>query len=87
MKPGVILSSSKKLVLLDLNDKSNQLPVANMYVGYSAALKDIVKKKCSKGEVLDQLVIANIACGHVLQKKISINNILLKSASVIDPRL
>ena len=90
MKPGVMPSSSKKLVRLDLDDKCNRLPVANMYVGYSAALKDIVEEKYTKGDakiVLDQLVVAYIACGQVLQKKMPITNHLLKSASVIDPCL
>ena len=92
MKPGAIPSSWKKLVRLDLNDKCNRLPVANMYVGYSAALKDIVEEKYTKGDVkikivLDQLVVAYIACGQVLQKKMPISNHLLKSASAIDPCL
>lgn len=90
IKPEVIPSSSKRLVQLDLDDKRNHLPVSNMYVGYSAALKELVEKMSSKGDikiVMDQLVMAYVGCGQVLQKKMPINNQLLKSASAIDPCL
>ena len=69
-------NSSKKLVLLNVNDKSIHLPVASMYVGYSAALKDIVKKMSTKEDVkivLDQLVMVYVGSGQVLRKRMPIN--------------
>ena len=87
IKPEKLPKGSKKLVTLNLDAKENWLPSTEMFMG--AVARKIVLKSNSKDytvkDVMERLQLAFEKCGKMLQKKMPVNNQLLKTLSAIDP--
>ena len=86
IKPEKLPKGSKKLMTLNLDAKENWSPSAEMFMG-AVSRKIVLKsnsKDCTVKDVMERLQLAYEKCGKMLQKKMPVNNQLLKTLSAID---
>ena len=87
IKPELLPRESRKITSLAIDNKKLWLPVTDMFVG-SLARKVMQKSNIKDPAIRDiqeRLQMAYVNCGKILQQKMPINNILLKTLSAIDP--
>ncbi|KAH3872469.1 hypothetical protein DPMN_035685 [Dreissena polymorpha] len=84
VKPQCVPSTAKKLSEMDFAEET-LLPLSDMFMG-SVASKLVTSSKCADVKmVLVMLRTGHIKAGKMLLQKMPINNMLLKTASAVDP--
>ena len=88
VKPELLLNvSGKKICKIDLEADASLLKKKDMFIGPQAQrlLKECRRSNSKATGFLDQVKEAYVATGMYLQKKMPVNNILLKHLSALDP--
>ena len=88
VKPELLLNvSGKKICKIDLEADASLLKKKDMFIGPQAQrlLKECRRSNSKATSFLDHVKDAYVATGIYLQKKMPVNNILLKHLSALDP--